>query len=445
MSHRPAEWLRARRRTILASLDNGSMLLPSAPHRTRSGDSEYRYRPDSDLLYVTGWERPGCVVLLRGFADEDRFVVFAPERDPKAELWTGQRPDHSDIRSRLGADQVYPLGELDRRTPELLEGGDVVYYRLGASGACDRVVRETLERGRRRRALRGGGARMLADPGVVLDPMRRIKDDREIARMKSAADITVASFRDALAMIGAGVGEWEIEAALESGFRQRGAGAPAFATIVAGGANACTLHYTDNSGTLEAGGLVLMDAGAEFRWYAADVTRTVPVSGSLAGARRDAYEVVRAAHGAAIEACAAGDATLACAHEAASRVIAEGLIELGVLTVTVDEALEKGSHNEFFPHRTSHWLGLDTHDVGDYRDGGGAVRLCPGMVFTVEPGLYFAPGSCSGNIELEGTGIRLEDDVLITGDGIEVLTGGLPVALDELAALVGRGPRPTGR
>ena len=244
-----------------------------------------------------------------------------------------------------------------------------------------------------------------------------------------------------------GRGEWEVEAALEAGFRSRGAGGPAFATIVAAGANACTLHYSANRARVRGSDLVLMDAGAEFDYYAADITRTVPASGRLAGARREAYEVVRGAHRAALAACRPGG-TLEDVHEAASRAIAGGLVGMGVVEDTADEVLESGAHRAFFPHKTSHWLGLDTHDAGPYRGGGGAgadgagadgpVLLRPGMVFTVEPGLYFPPGSCDRVPELEGTGIRIEDDVLIGEDGAEVLTGELPVDLEGLGPLVGK-------
>ncbi len=436
MSPDSALRLERRRGAVLEAIADGSMLLPSAPPRIRTGDSEHRYRPDSELLYVAGWSAPDCVALLRGFADEERFVLFVAERDREAERWTGPRPDLGEVESLFGADRAYPLSELRERAPGLIAGGEVVHYRLGASSACDDVARAALRRGRRVRARRGVGTLAVRDPGAVLDPMRAIKDEVEIACMRRAADVTVAAFRDALAEVRPGAGEWEIEAALDWGFRRRGGTGSAFATIVAGGANACTLHYAANDALLEADDLALLDAGAEFDWYAADVTRTVPVSGTLDGARRSAYEAVRAARDAAIAACRVG-ASLADAHLEASRVVAEALVELGVLSGSAEDALAEGAHREFFPHRTSHWLGLDVHDAGAYRDGAGPVALRPGMVFTVEPGLYFAPGSCPGVPELEGAGIRIEDDVLTTASGPETLTGALPTALEELVPLVG--------
>ena len=444
------------------------MLLPAADVRYKSGDSEYRYRPDSEMLYVTGWEEGGSVAVLRGHAAKDRFVLFVPERDGERERWTGPRLDPGEVKARFGADAVFPMTEFRSRAPALLADGDRIHYRLGASAVCDDVVREALRAGRARRARKGAGAYMVVDPGAVLDAMRVRKDAAEVARLREAARISVAAFREALGRVRPGAGEWEVEAALEAGFRRRGAGGPAFATIVGAGANACTLHYTANRARIGSGDLVLMDAGAEFDYYAADITRTVPAWGRLEGARRDAYEIVREAHRAALAACRPGG-TLDDVHEAASRVIAGGLVGMGVVEGTVDEVLEGGAHRVFFPHKTSHWLGLDTHDVGAYwragyaggagaggggagvsgggggarragADGGGAsgpVELEPGMVFTVEPGLYFPPGSCNRVPELDGTGIRIEDDVLIGEDGAEVLTGELPVELEELAPLIG--------
>ena len=423
-----------RRDRVLARLGDASMLLPAAPVRFISGDCEYRYRPDSELLYLTGWDAPDCIALLRGFADNDRFVLFAPARDPDRELWTGPRRDPEEVRARFGADLVLSLAEFAEKAPALLAGGGAIHYRLGAHGTCDRVVRAALENARRQRSRTGKGPRLVADPGALLDRMRLVKDAAELARIREAARISVAAFPEALASVRAGVGEWEVEAALEAGFRRRGANGPAFATIVAAGANACTLHYLANSARIGADDLVLVDGGAAFDFYAADITRTVAASGRLEGARREMHEVVRDAHGAAVAACVPGG-TLDAVHRAAARRIAAGLVAAGILKGSVDEALEKRTWRRFFPHRTSHWLGLDTHDAGPYRDGNGPVGLVPNMVFTVEPGLYFPPGSDPGPPGLEGTGIRLEDDILVTPDGPEVLTAGLPLGPDGAGEL----------
>lgn len=420
-----------RRDRLFSRLGDGAMVLPAAPVRFRSGDSEYRYRADSELLYLTGWDLPDGIALFRGFADEDRFVLFVPERDPARELWTGSLRDLEEAKAVFGADRVFPLADFSTRAPGLLAGGDGIWYRLGASEACDRVVREALRGGRSRRPRDGTGPWRLLDPGAILDGLRLRKDAAEIARMRRAAKITVAAFREALPRVRAGVGEWEVEAALEFGFRSRGAAGPAFTTIVAAGENACTLHYTANDSRVGADDMVLVDAGAEYDGYAADITRTVPASGGLEGVRREAYEVVLNAHRAAVAACAPGT-TLDEVHAAAVREVAEGLVDIGAVGGPARDAMADRLYLPFFPHRTSHWLGLDTHDAGPYRDRRGPTRLEPGMVFTVEPGLYFPPGGDPELPGLRGTGIRIEDDVLVTGEGAEVLTAGLPVGVDEL-------------
>ena len=421
-----------RRRAVLSQLADGSMLLPAPPVRFKNADSEYRYRPGSELFYLTGWELPDCIALLRGFADDDRFVLFAEEPDPAKELWTGKRLTLAEAKERLGACAVHPLAEFGDRAPKLLAGGDRVLYRLGESDRCDRAVRSALGAGRRLWARRGAGLRTVADPGTVLDDMRVRKDAAELARIDAAARITAAAFREGLARVADGAGEWEVQAALEAGFRRRGAQGPAFATIVAAGSAACTLHYAANDRRMRAGELVVADAGAEVGWYGADVTRTVPVSGRLGGLQRDAWEVVRRAQAAAVAVCGPG-ADVADVHRAAVAEVAGGLVEMGVLPGPVSQVVEEKAYRPFFPHNTSHWLGLDTHDPGAYG------TLAPDMVLTVEPGVYFRSGTCPRRPELEGTGIRIEDDVLVTQDGARVLTAELPVDADLLGA-----PRPSG-
>lgn len=409
-----------RRRTVLSHLADGSMLLPASPVRFKNADSQYRYRPGSELFYLTGWELPECIALLRGFADEDRFVLFATEPDPAKELWTGKRLPLAEAKERFGACAVHPLSQFSARAPELLAGGDRVLYRLGESDVCDRAVRRALGKGRGLWARRGAGLRTVADPGTVLDDMRVRKDAGELARIGEAARITVEAFREGLARVADGVGEWEVEAALEAGFRRRGAQGPAFATIIAAGSAACTLHYAANDRRMRAGQLVVADAGAEVGWYGADVTRTAPVSGRMGGLQREAWGVVRRAQAAAVAVCGPG-VDAADVHRAAVAEVAQGLVELGVLPGPVRQVLEQKAYQPFFPHNTSHWLGLDTHDPGVYG------TLAPSMVLTVEPGLYFRPGTCPRRPALEGTGIRIEDDVLVTQDGARVLTADLPV------------------
>ena len=435
-----------RRESVLAALrggaasrrhGRGAMVLPASPLRFKNADSEYRYRPDSELFYLTGRTAPGCVAVLRGFADRQRFVLFVEGRDEAKELWTGPRPELETVRESCGADAVHALEEFPDRAPKLLRGADVVHYRFGASDACDGAVLAALGEGRRRRPRTGTGLCGVLDPGGVLDDLRLRKDEAEAARMREAARITAAAFRDGLAAVRPGAGEWEVEAAVEAGFRRRGADGPAFATIAAAGTNACTLHYTANASRIGPGEMVLVDAGAEVECYAADVSRAAPASGRIEGAARDVYDVVLEAHRAAIAACRPG-ASLADVHDAAVTAVAEGLVALGALPGTPTEAVETGAYRSWFPHQTSHWLGLDVHDAGRYRNVGTPrpVALEPGMAFTVEPGLYFRAGSCPRAPDLEGIGIRIEDDVLIDGAGAEVLTRDLPADPDAIEEMV---------
>lgn len=423
----PAFPFRRRRDAVLERLGRGSLLLPAAAPRMRNGDAAYRYRPDSEFFYVTGWADPGGIALLRGFADEDRFLLYAPETSPEQELWTGAPRDAREVQAACGADAVRSLDRFADEAAKLLAGGDLVHYRLGASAPCDAAVRSALALGRGLRARTGGGAHAVADPGVVLDELRLRKDEAEAARLREAARMTVEAFAEALPAARTGAGEWEVEAALDCGFRRRGATGSAYATIVAAGRNACTLHYGANASVIAPGDLVLVDGGAEAEFYAADVSRTVFASEQAGEATRHAHAVVREAHARALAACRPG-AALARVHEAAVDAIAEGLRDLGALSGSPAEIVETGSYRRYFPHRASHWLGLDVHDPGRYAEDGRSRLLEPGMAFTVEPGLYFPPGSCPSAPALEGIGARIEDDVLMTEQGAEVLTAELPVS-----------------
>ncbi len=432
----------ARRETVLRQLGPDAMMLPAAPVRGLGGDSEARYRPDSELFYLTGWQGDNSVLILCGGDAEHPFALFVPERDPEAERWTGPRPDLHEVRERVGVDAVFPIAEFPTRAPSLLAPAERIHYRLGASRRGDNAVRRALAEGRRLHARQGRGAMAIVDPGQILDPMRRVKDSAEIARMREAARIAAAAVREGIGAVREGAGEWQVEAAVEGGMRSRGADGPAFATIVAAGANACTLHYVANSARIGRNDLVLIDAGCAFDCYAADISRTVPAAGTLEGVRREIYQVVQEAHRAAVAQCVPG-ATPDDVHREACRALAEGLAAVGVLAGVADDLLEQGEYRRFFPHRTSHWLGLDIHDAGSYRDRRGAVRLEPGMVLTVEPGLYFPPGSCPEHPGLEGCGVRIEDDLLLTPSGHEVLTGDLPVAPEALFEIVGTHARPS--
>ena len=433
-----AETFQDRRGRVFARLDGGAMVLPCASVRYRSNDSEYRYRPDSELYYVSGFEEPECLVILADHADTDRFVVFVQPRDAAAEQWTGSRTGVDAARERLGADAAFPISELGERLPGILHGARAVHYRLGRDARSQPLVEEALAWSRRRGARTGRGPRVVLDPGLILDDLRACKDAQELACMRRAADVTVDAFRSLAAALEPGVGEWQLEAVLEGAFRAGGGQGPAFGSIVGSGKNGCVLHYVDNGDRVGGGDLVLVDAGAEVDYYAADVTRTFPAGGAFGGRQRQVYDIVAAAHGAGIAACRVG-APVSAPHEAAVSVLAEGLCELGLLDATPEEVVVDGLYKPFYPHQTSHWLGLDVHEPGDYATGDGPRLLKPGMVLTVEPGLYFPPSLGAAAGDFEGIGIRIEDDVLVGDAGPERLTGALPVDPADVEAMVGAG------
>lgn len=423
---------------MFAALDGGAMVLPAAPARYRSNDSEYRYRPDSEAYYVSGLEEPEALIVLADHADRDRFVVFARARDPAAEQWSGARLGVDGVREHLGADRAFPMDELEQRLPALLHGARSVHYRLGRDVRSQALVLEALRWSRGRGSRSGKGPRSIVDPGQILDGLRVRKDPRELDCMRRAAAITESAFRRLAEVLAPNVGEWELESILESRFRDQGGEGPAFATIVGAGENACILHYVENRARVGASDLVLVDAGAEVDFYAADVTRTFPASGRFNARQREVIDVVSAAHRAGVAACRPGE-PVSGVHEAAVAVLAEGLRSLGLVDEPVEQILAEKLYKPFYPHQTSHWLGLDVHEPGDYAADGQATTLEADMVLTVEPGLYFPPSLGEQAGAFLGMGVRLEDDVLVTSSGPEVLTGTLPIDGDGIEALVGNG------
>ena len=436
LSEIPAAAFRARRRRVAERLGHGVLVLPAAPPAVRSRDTTYRYRPDSELAWLCGLTEPGAVAVLVGGEDPE-WTLFVPEPDETSTLWSGARLGTEAAAERYGADETLPRSRLDEAFPPLLHRGDRIHYRLGGDPRVEHLVRAALERGRARGPRTGSGPRGVVDPGEVLDELRLRKDEHEVARLREAARVSVEGHRAGMAAARPGVGEWVVEAELEAAFRRAGASGPAFETIVGAGENACVLHYVRNADTLAAGELVLVDAGAELGLYAGDITRSWPVDGRFTPEQRTAYEVVDAARAAAVAAVAPGT-TVAEVHETACRVLVEGLVEMGVLQGRVEELVEREAHKPWFPHQTSHWLGLDVHDPGDYAVDGTSRPLEPGMVLTVEPGLYFRPSLADAG-PWAGMGIRVEDAVLVTTDGPENLTAALPTAPDAVADLVGSG------
>lgn len=426
------EVLSSRRTAVLSALGDGVMVLPAARLQYASRDTEFGYVPDRELWYLTGLTEPGTVAVLVG-GDEPRLVVFARPRDPSAEVWAGPRLGPEEAARAAIADEHHSTEEIEAVLPTLLDGADRIHWRAGVHPVVDRLVHESLVRARSRGQRHGSGPRGTVEPGIILDELRLIKDAHEIEAIRTACAVTVQGHLAGAAAVGEGRGEWEIEAAVNGAFRASGGVRPGFGTIVGSGRNGCILHYVDNSARVPADALVLVDAGAEWGMYNGDVTRTWPASGRFTPEQRAVYDIVDAARIAAIDASKPG-ATIAEIHHVATRVLTLGLIDLGVLEGSVDDVIEEGLHRSYFPHQTSHWLGMDVHDPGDYSIDGAPRELEQGMVYTIEPGLYFADPD--GESPFAGVGIRIEDDVLITEDGCENLTAALPADAESVESIV---------
>ena len=398
------------------------MILAATPEVTIGRDTHLRYVVDAELYYLTGYTEPDAIVVLSGRSDTP-FVMFVRDRDPEQELWNGKRGGVAAATETFGADVAYPIKELAERLPKMIAAADTLYVRNATRPVLDGIVQQAFVNGRNARARSGRGPHVQRDPGDILDEMRLVKDAGEITLLREACRISAEAFLDTIPRIQPGMHEWEVEAFIEYGFRSRGASGPSFNTIAASATNATVLHYVDNSSRIEADTLLLLDAGARYRMYCGDITRTVPVSGKFTADQRVWYDVVYAAQRAAIAAIQPG-APVDDVHDAARSVLLDGLIERGLLTEA--ERAEEAALKRFYPHRTSHWLGLEVHDVGPYARADGPVTLSAGMVLTVEPGFY-APDL---NI-----GIRIEDDVLVTENGHEVLTSMLPASAQDVESL----------
>jgi Xaa-Pro aminopeptidase len=431
----------ARREALLSAIGDGVAVIPAAPELLLSRDTEVPYRQDSDFFYLTGFREPGAVAVLTPHDPERRFTLFVRPRDREKETWNGVRAGVEGARERFGADQAFPIDELDAELKALVEPADALWYGVRADGGeMDARVLRLLAGFRSSRPRAGKGPFDLRDPAAVLDRMRLVKSGEEIARIREAAELSARAHLAAMGAGRPGGGEWEVQAALEDVIRASGpARRPAYSSIVGAGAGATILHYVTNDRRIEDGDLVLVDAGAEVGMYAGDITRTWPANGRFTAPQRAMYDVVHRALEAAIAEVRPG-AAVSAAHEAARRVLTEGMVSLGLLSGEVDALIEDESFKRFFMHNTSHWLGLDVHDAGLYRERGGEpVALEPGMVLTVEPGLYVAADAEDVPGEFRGMGIRLEDDVVVTEDGCEVLTRGVPVEAEEVERICARG------
>ena len=422
------------RTRVLQTMEPGSAMLGfGAAHPLRNGDSEYRYRQNSDVLYLAGWEDPEVVILLRPDGEQP-FVMFVQDRNPDREVWTGLRAGPEGAVEEFGADLAHPISELSAHLPDLLLGVGTLYHELGWSEAADQVVSEALKTARlkaRRSHQEVPGA--IVSLSRTLHEQRLFKSPEELKLMQEAVRITGEAHRSAMRATKPGAFEYEIEALIDYTFRKEGGAGPGYTTIVGSGPNACILHYSSNRAQMKGGHLLLVDAGCEFGWYTADVTRTWPVNGRFDDPAREIYELVLAANEAVIDKVRVGTPYTEL-QDTAIQVLTEGLGALGLLDGDPAALIEEKAYRRFYMHGVGHWLGLDVHDVGKYDVDGEPRPLSAGMVLTVEPGLYISPSDMDVPERYRGIGVRIEDDVLVTESGPDVLHREIPKAVADVEA-----------
>ena len=430
-----AEFAR-RRKNLMGMMDKHTIaIIPGAREVTRSRDTEYPFRQNSDLFYLTGFEEPDAVLVLVPGRRQGQVVLFCRERDPDMELWNGYRLGPEGAVAYLGVDDAFPIDDLDEILPGLIEGTQRIYYSMGHYDVFDQRVIGWVNQ--IRKLVRTGAAPPadFTDLAFLLHEQRLIKSAAEVRVMRKAGEISAAAHVRAMQECQPGRYEYHLEAAIQHTFAEHGARFPAYNSIVGSGANACVLHYTENASKMRAGDLVLIDAGCEYQGYAADITRTFPVSGQFSTEQRAIYDVVLEAQRAAIAKVRPGN-TWNQPHDATVRVITRGLIKLGLLRGKERELIKAEAYRDFYMHRAGHWLGLDVHDVGEYRVDGRWRQLEPGMVLTIEPGIYIAADNTKVPKRWRGIGVRIEDDVVVTEQGCDVLTGDVPKRADEIEALM---------
>jgi Xaa-Pro aminopeptidase len=423
----------ARRKQLLDAMGDGVALFPSAPLALRNHDVEHPYRQDSDLYYLTGFDEPESVLLLTNQHDEHQVVLFVRPKKREREIWDGPRAGVEGAVEAFGADVAFPIEELEKRLPDYLGNVERLHYRLATNDEADAKLFDCLN------LLRRGGRRGVTAPETIIDSsvhlheMRLRKSPAELDTMRNAAAITREAHLRAMQLARPGMREYELDAELLHVYRKHGCERPAYESIVGSGPNATILHYRAGNRIMNDGELVLIDAGCECGYYASDVTRTFPVNGKFSDEQRAIYELVLRAQEAGVAAVKPG-VTLDEIHAGAIRTITEGLVELGLLTGDVDALIEEKKHEAFYMHRTSHWLGMDVHDVGRYYVGGKHRPLEEGFVLTIEPGIYIASDAEDVEARWRGIGVRIEDDVAVTKEGADVLTEGIPKTVADVEA-----------
>lgn len=431
---KPTEFARRRRQLMQMMGPESIAIVPAAQERVRNNDTHYPYRQDSDFRYLTGFPEPEAVAVLIPGRKQGEYVLFNRERDPAMETWNGRRAGQDGAVTEYGADDAFPIGDIDDILPGLLEQVDRVFYTMGSHPEFDQRLIGWVNHLRAQVRKGTHTPAEFVSLELVLHDMRLVKSRAEIAAMRRAAKVAAGAHKRAMGFARPGRWEYEVEAEFLHEFRRHG-GEPAYNSIVGSGANACVLHYVENDAQLKDGDLILIDAGAEIDGYASDITRTFPVNGRFTDEQRAIYELVLAAQAAAIDKVRPGNHWND-PHDAAVRTLTQGLVKLGLLKGPASKAIKAGSYRKFYMHRTGHWIGMDVHDVGDYKVEDQWRVLEPGMVLTVEPGLYIAPGTKGVPKRWWGIGVRIEDDVLITRGEPDVLSADVPKEPDEVEALV---------
>jgi len=435
----PFDAYRRRRLALIERMAEGGggiALIPTSPERTRNRDTHYPYRADSYFQYLTGFAEPEAalaIVVGRGDAAAQS-ILFCREKNLEREVWDGFRHGPDAARDAFGFDAAHAIGDLDAKLPGLLADQPVLWFSIGHDAGWDSRIATALNAVRAESRTGKRAPAKICDVRAELDAMRLVKDAAELALMRRAAEISAGAHIRAMRFAAPGRFEYEVEAELLHEFRRHGCEYPAYTSIVAGGANACVLHYVGNDQPLRDGDLLLIDAGGELGGYASDITRSFPVNGRFSGPQADVYDLVLDAQAAAIAALRPG-ATFAAPHEAALRVLAQGMLDLKLLSGSLDAVIESESYKRFFMHRTSHWLGKDVHDAGEYKDGEHWTPLAPGMVLTIEPGCYVRPADDVPEA-FWNIGVRIEDDAVVTTGGCDIITHAAPKQIADIEALM---------
>ena len=415
---------------------NSVAIIPSAREATRSNDTHYRFRQDSDFYYVTGFEEPESIAIVRPGQDP-HYTLFVRPRDPEREIWDGRRAGIDGAKSEFGANESFPIAEFDERLQDILDGAEKLYYRLGVNRDLDETIINQIARMRAVNRKPIHPPQTIVDPATIIHEMRVLKSSDEIELMQVAADIAAEAHCEAMKASRPGMQEYEVEALIEKVFRQRGAAGPAYTSIVGAGANATVLHYINNDGQLHDGDLLLVDAGAEYKGYASDITRTFPINGRFTKPQREIYDLVLKAQMACVEMVRPGT-THDQLKQHSIEVLTEGMVELGLLAGKPEELIKEKKYERFYMHGLGHMLGIDVHDVGRYYYGKESRALEPGVVMTVEPGIYISPDTKDIPSQYLGIGVRIEDDVLCAENGPRVLTNKVPKVAEEIEGLMAR-------